>query len=78
MTPTPFAIAGGGWRAAFFLRIAAAMPERFRVTGVAAGEGEEHFVEAGQMQRQLADRDARLAEPGHHFTERGVGLDRDA
>jgi predicted dehydrogenase len=34
VTPTPFAIIGGGWRAAFFLRIAAAMPERFRVTGV--------------------------------------------
>ncbi len=34
MTPAPFAIVGGGWRAAFFLRIADAMPERFRVTGV--------------------------------------------
>ncbi len=34
MTPTPFAIIGGGWRAAFFLRVAAALPERFRVTGV--------------------------------------------
>lgn len=34
MTPTPFAIVGAGWRAAFFLRVAGALPERFRVTGV--------------------------------------------
>ena len=34
MTSTPFAIVGGGWRAAFFLRVAVAMPERFRVTGL--------------------------------------------
>jgi predicted dehydrogenase len=34
VTPTPFAIVGGGWRAAFFLRIAEALPERFRVSGV--------------------------------------------
>jgi predicted dehydrogenase len=34
MTATPFAIIGGGWRAEFFLRVAAALPERFRVTGL--------------------------------------------
>jgi predicted dehydrogenase len=34
MSPTPFAIAGAGWRAEFYLRIAQALPERFRVTGV--------------------------------------------
>ena len=32
----PFAIAGAGWRTQFFLRIAQACPDRFRVTGVAA------------------------------------------
>ncbi len=31
---TAFAIVGAGWRAEFFLRIAAALPAQFRVTGV--------------------------------------------
>ncbi|HEV7603595.1 MAG TPA: Gfo/Idh/MocA family oxidoreductase, partial [Candidatus Limnocylindrales bacterium] len=34
MTPTRFAIVGGGWRAEFFLRVAAALPERFAVSGL--------------------------------------------
>ncbi len=32
--PVEFAIVGAGWRARFYLRLAAALPERFRVTGV--------------------------------------------
>lgn len=32
--PYRFAIVGGGWRAEFFLRIAAALPERFRIEGL--------------------------------------------
>ncbi len=32
--PYRFAIVGGGWRAEFFLRIAAALPERFRLEGL--------------------------------------------
>jgi len=35
-----FAIAGAGWRAAFYLRIAQALPQRFRVTGVLAANPE--------------------------------------
>jgi predicted dehydrogenase len=31
MTITSFAIVGGGWRAEFYMRIAKAMPERFRI-----------------------------------------------
>ena len=34
MTTTRFAIVGGGWRAEFYLRVAAAVPERFAVTGL--------------------------------------------
>jgi predicted dehydrogenase len=32
--PLPFAMVGHGWRADFFLRVAAALPERLRCTGV--------------------------------------------
>ena len=33
MDAIPFAIVGTGWRAAFYQRVAAAVPDRFRVTG---------------------------------------------
>lgn len=34
MDKISFAVIGGGWRSEFYLRIAAALPERFKVTGV--------------------------------------------
>ncbi len=34
MAPVCFGIVGGGWRAEFYLRIAEALPERFRVSGM--------------------------------------------
>lgn len=34
MKPIRFGIAGGGWRTEFYLRIARALPERFRVAGI--------------------------------------------
>jgi len=33
MEPVAFALVGNGWRAAFFERVAAALPDRFRLTG---------------------------------------------
>ena len=38
--PVPFALAGIGWRASFFLRVAAALPDRLRLTGVLARDPE--------------------------------------
>jgi predicted dehydrogenase len=34
MTPVAFSIIGAGWRAEFFMRVARALPDRFRVAGV--------------------------------------------
>lgn len=34
MKPIEFAIVGGGWRAEFFLRIARALPDRFKIIGM--------------------------------------------
>jgi predicted dehydrogenase len=37
MDPIPFAIVGRGWRGAFYERVAAALPDRFRITGTMSG-----------------------------------------
>jgi hypothetical protein len=34
MSPASFAVIGAGWRGLYFLRIARALPDRFRVTGI--------------------------------------------
>ncbi|MFN8471124.1 MAG: Gfo/Idh/MocA family oxidoreductase [Anaerolineae bacterium] len=47
MTPTEFGIVGAGWRAEFFLRIAAATPNWFRVTGLVRGTS-SHAEEVGE------------------------------
>jgi predicted dehydrogenase len=39
-TPTTFGIVGSGWRSAFFLRLAAMAPDRFRATGVVTRSAE--------------------------------------
>jgi predicted dehydrogenase len=62
--PTPFAIVGAGWRATFYLRIAAALPDRFRVTGVmtrdpgrtAMLERDWHLAAHGTLDGLLATR----------------------
>ncbi|TGO05129.1 Gfo/Idh/MocA family protein [Serinibacter arcticus] len=38
--PARFAVVGSGWRAAFFLRVARQLPERFAVTGVVSRSAE--------------------------------------
>jgi predicted dehydrogenase len=39
MDPIPFAIVGSGWRAAFYERVVAALPDRFRITGTLSRRG---------------------------------------
>jgi predicted dehydrogenase len=41
MKPIEFAIVGAGWRAEFFLRIARALPERFKIVGLAVRNAEK-------------------------------------
>ena len=48
MKPIEFAIVGAGWRAEFFLRIARALPERFKVVGMAVRNADKgKVIEAG-------------------------------
>ncbi|CAI6083262.1 Gfo/Idh/MocA family protein [Cohnella sp. JJ-181] len=41
MSAVRFGIVGGGWRSEFFMRIAAALPERFEVAGVVVRSGDK-------------------------------------
>src|SRR5436190_18611347 len=41
MQPYRFAIVGAGWRAEFFFRIAAALPERFHIAGLVVRDPEK-------------------------------------
>ena len=59
-TVTTFGIVGSGWRAEFFLRLAATVPDRFRVTGVVTRTAERgeavtarHGVPAFRTTREL-------------------------
>ena len=44
VNPIVFGIIGGGWRADFFLRVARALPNRFRVPGVVVRDGDKGAV----------------------------------
>lgn len=48
MAPYPIAIVGTGWRSEFFLRIAAALPERFRVAGLVSRSAERREAYAAR------------------------------
>ncbi len=62
-TPIHFGLVGAGWRAEFFLRIAVALPNRFRVTGLVRGRsslaqhvGERFGVPVFESVRQMIDK----------------------
>lgn len=62
MKPIEFAIVGAGWRAEFFLRIARALPDRFRVVGMAVRNAEKgRAVEAAWGVSTFRDIDGLLA-----------------
>src|SRR5882724_11066793 len=42
--PITFGIIGGGWRSTFFLHVARALPERFRVAGMAVRNAEKGTI----------------------------------
>ena len=63
MTPAAFAIVGTGWRSRFYLRVARALPERFRVTGIFTRDPARRTLEPewsaptrGSLDELLADR----------------------
>jgi hypothetical protein len=60
-----YGIAGSGWRAEFFLRVAKAMPSRFTVTGVVTRSGER----GSQVERKWAV-------PTFHSVQSMIGAER--
>ncbi len=61
-SPVPFAVVGAGWRAAFHLRAAAALPDRLRVTGVMSRDaGKVAALDGGANLPVHAGLDALLA-----------------
>ncbi len=61
MKPIEFAIVGAGWRAEFFLRIARALPDRFRIVGMAVRNAEKgKAVETAWGVRTWRDADGLL------------------
>jgi predicted dehydrogenase len=49
VTITRFGLIGGGWRAAFFLRVAAALPDRFEATGLLTRDGARREANAREF-----------------------------
>ena len=62
MKPIEFAIVGAGWRAEFFLRIAKALPDRFRIVGIVVRNADKgKAVEAAWAIPIFRDTDSLLA-----------------
>jgi hypothetical protein len=62
MKPIEFAIVGAGWRAEFFLRIAKALPDRFRIVGIVVRNADKgKAVEAAWAVPIFRDTDSLLA-----------------
>ena len=62
MKPIELAIVGAGWRAEFFLRIAKALPDRFRIVGVAVRNADKpEAIEAAWAAPTFKDIDGPLA-----------------
>ncbi len=49
MTVARFGLIGAGWRSAFFLRVAAALPERFEATGLLTRDPGRRAAFAGEF-----------------------------
>lgn len=66
MTPTAFAIIGGGWRTEFFMRAAQALPEQFRVAGVLVRNVEkaQRFTQTWNVPTHQSLDDLLRARPG--------------
>jgi len=76
MSRTAFGIVGSGWRAEFYLRIAAACPDTFDIVGVVARR-QERGEELARMfgVRTFRDLDALLAAPSPTFVVTSVSWD---
>jgi len=73
MTPITFAIAGSGWRADFYLRIARAHPDRFQVVGLMSrNEAKRQALEQTWGVRVFASVEEMVAATSPHFVVTSV------
>lgn len=73
--PTRFALIGAGWRAEFFARIAAAMPERFEIVGIHARDAGKTEAFAQRFGLRSCDSLEAIADLGPDFVVLSVRVE---
>lgn len=72
--PIRFGLVGAGWRAEFFTRIAAALPERFEIVGVHTRDAAKAVAFAAKWRLPVCDTLEALADKGPDFVVASISV----